>query len=350
MIKRQKLLVMTGGGTAGHCLPNLALAEELLKNNVKIHYIGGDGIEKQLVSQHKKIVYHQIKVEKLRRSMSFVNIAKNMMMPIKVFAGYLQAKQLLKELKPNVVFSKGGFVSVPVCFAARKLKIPIICHESDLSLGLASKLVYKKCECMFCSFEKTAMQSKKLIHSGSIIRQSILNVAKKSNKKQNEKTNLLVIGGSLGAAVLNGVVVDAADELCKYFNITLITGNGKKTTKTLPKNFVQIEYSTNIETLIDWADVVVSRAGSGTIFELAICNKKMLLVPLSKKRGSRGDQIQNAKEFEKLSLATVILEENLNKTVLLDKLLLLKYVQPKSKETKIGNEIILKKLYEFLNV
>ena len=325
-----KKMVLTGGGSAGHVIPALALIPGLKQAGFEVHFIGGSGIEKVLVQEN----FREISCEKLRRSFS----PKNLFLPLKVYKGYRQSLKLLKELRPALVFSKGGFTAVPVCFAAAKLKIPIVSHESDLTLGLANRLIYRKCKVMFCSFQETVLYGNKMRHSGSIIRSEILNLSLRA-ERSNLKT-VLILGGSLGAAALNNIVFDALPELTKKYNIIHICGRGK-TRKTEANNYTALEYTSEIEKLYAKADYVVSRAGSGTIFELLYLKKPMLLIPLPKK-SSRGDQLLNAQVFEKQGFAKVLQQENLTIASLLRELSALEdFKFPKTVPNIPGNEIVL---------
>ena len=310
-------IVLTGGGTAGHVYPSLAIKEEL-GDNYEYHYIGGNGMEKDIIAKEKDIIYHTIAPVKLVRKLTF----KNLLIPIKLIKSILQAKKNLKKIKPNIVFSKGGFVAVPVVIASHMLKIPIISHESDLSMGLANKIILRYCDVMCVSFEQTTKLSKKCLYTGQPIRKKILNGNKNnlnlSTNFNNQKRNLLIVGGSSGAEFLNNLVAENFDNLCKNYNILHLCGkNNKNQLQNL--NYKQIEYAQNMGDYLDWADIVLSRAGSGAINEFLALKKPMLLIPLSKKC-SRGDQIENAHLFESLNIALVLEEEDYNKDVLLKKL------------------------------
>lgn len=339
-----KKIVLCGGGSAGHVMPALALVPELEKHFGQIHYIGGKGIEKEIVCGAPSIAYHQITCEKLRRSFSL----KNLLLPFLVIKGYFEAKRTLKQIKPAVLFSKGGFVSVPVVYAAARLKIPVLSHESDLTLGLANKLIYKKSKIMFTTFSETARGLNKCIPAGAIIRESILEgnknkVTQKHNLDVSKKT-ILVIGGSLGAKAINEVVVKAAPTLTREYNVIHITGKGKLSDINLA-GYTELEYVNNVEDYFATADLVITRAGSGTIFELLALNKKMLLIPLSKK-ASRGDQILNAQNFERNGYALTLNEENLTVNTLLNKLTELKNFTPRPCKTSIANQTIINKILE----
>lgn len=316
-VKDKKIIVLTGGGTAGHVYPALAVKEKLT-NEYTVHYIGGKGMEKDIVKKEKDIVFHEIDAVKLQRKLTL----KNFLIPYKLFKSISACKRLLKEIKPNVVFSKGGFVSLPVVIAARSLKIPIVSHESDLSMGLANKIILRYCDVLATAFEKTAEGNKKCVYTGQPIREKVLNGNKNNlsfigslNKK---KKNLLIVGGSSGAKFLNEVIEKEIDKMIENFNIIHLTGKGNKS-KIDKAGYLPIEYANNMGDFLDLADIVISRAGSGAINEFLALRKPMLLVPLSKKC-SRGDQIENAKLFYKLGLCEMIEEEEYSTGKLLEKL------------------------------
>lgn len=315
-----KKIVLCGGGTAGHVYPALAVAEKL--KDYEIHFIGSDGIEKEILKQFPNIVYHQIPAVKLQRKLTF----KNFLIPIKLFKSIKIAKKELQKIKPDVIFSKGGFVSVPVALAGKKLKIPVISHESDLSFGLANKIILRACSCMCTTFKKTGEENKKCIHTGQPIRQKIFQGKKLSLGFNPTHPTLLVLGGSLGAKFLNDTIFENLDKLTEKYNIIHICG--KKNYKEIKHaNYTLIPFAKNIEDYYASADIVISRAGSGVINELLALEKPMLLIPLSKKC-SRGDQIENAKLFTKLGYSLMMEEEEYSFMLLIENLdKLTKYMQ-----------------------
>ena len=311
-------ICFTGGGTAGHIIPNIALIDEARKYYNKIIYIGGiDSMEKHMISPIKDVKFYDIHTAKLVRKSVF----KNIKLPINLIRGALDAKKILKREHPDVIFSKGGYVSVPVMIAAKKLNIPLFCHESDLTLGLANKIVSKYAKITFTSFEETAKKLPNGVWSGSPIKNKILLATREnSRKKLNIKTNkpvLLITGGSLGAKTINETVFSALDELTRRYFVLHILGKTPKPNFKSP-NYRCVEFADNMEDYIASADIVVSRAGSNTIFELLQKHRPMLLIPLSK--GSRGDQIENAKVFESKGFAKILYESNLSKETLLKSL------------------------------
>lgn len=316
-----KKIVLTGGGTAGHVMPHLAILPELEKIFDEIHYIGNkQGIEKDIIEKYKNIKYHEIPTVKLQRSFTF----KNLLIPIKLLNGIRKSKKILRQIKPNVMFSKGGYVAVPPAFAAARLKIPIISHESDSTMGLANKLIYKVSKSMCFSFSECAtLYHKKGVHSGSPIRPSIFagnknNVITKHNLYTHRPT-ILVMGGSLGAVYINKVITNSIDKLLEKYNVLHIVGKGNLQPHKSKKGYIQLEYVSNIEDYLACADLIISRAGSNSIFEFLALQKPMILIPLPK-TSSRGDQIINANLFKKAGYADVILQENLTPKTLENKI------------------------------
>ena len=308
-----KKIVLTGGGTAGHVYPALALIDRL--KDYEIHYIGGNGMERDILKKYSNIKYHEIPTVKLERKLTL----KNLFIPFKLLRSIKICKKTLKEISPNIVFSKGGFVSVPVAIAASKQKLPIISHESDLSMGLANRIILHYCDVMCTTFEETAKLNKKCVYTGQPIREKVFHGNKEKFVLDKTKPTLLVLGGSLGAKFLNNLIFENLDELTKYFNILHICGKNNFQ-KIAHENYINVAYAEDIENYYAAADIVLARAGSGVINELLALHKPMLLIPLSKKC-SRGDQIENAKLFEKLGYAITIEEENANFNLILENLL-----------------------------
>ncbi|MCR5746762.1 MAG: undecaprenyldiphospho-muramoylpentapeptide beta-N-acetylglucosaminyltransferase [Lachnospiraceae bacterium] len=317
-----KKIVLTGGGTAGHCYPNLALIPTLRDMGFDISYIGSyNGIERSLTEAVDGIRYFGIATGKLRRYFDI----KNFTDPFRVIKGFTEARHILKVLSPDIVFSKGGFVAVPVVKAAASLKIPVVIHESDMTPGLANKLSYNSANRICCSFKSTLklLPDKKGVLTGSPIRASLLKGdAKKARDflgmREGNYPFLMVIGGSQGAQRVNEAVREALPELTKKFNVIHLCGKGK-TDPTLNRleGYMQYEYiSKELADLYALSDIVISRAGSNAIFELLALNKPNLLIPLST-AGSRGDQLLNAEDFEKNGYSKVLREESLNTASLL---------------------------------
>ena len=316
-----KHIVLTGGGTAGHVTPNIALIPKLQEKGFQISYIGSyNGIEKSLI-QELGIPYYGISSGKLRRYFDIKNFSD----PFRVLKGYSQAKKLMKQLKPDVVFSKGGFVTVPVVLAAKKRKIPAIIHESDMTPGLANKLCLSSATKICCNFPETVstLPADKAVLTGTPIRQELLHGDKEAARNfcgfSSDKPVLLVIGGSLGAASVNENVRTILPELLKEFQVIHLCGKGK-TDSSLEHTagYVQYEYiKEELPDLFALADIVISRAGANAICELNALAKPNLLIPLSA-NASRGDQILNARSFERQGYSMVLEEEEITESVLMD--------------------------------
>ena len=316
-----KTIVLTGGGTGGHIIPHLSLLPLLKKHFNKIYYLGTSGLEKEIISKQPDITFCEISAQKMQRD----KFLKNLSLPFCLIKSVCSCKKLLKQIKPDVIFSKGGFVSVPVCLASKLLKIPIVSHESDLSLGLANKIIYKVCTTFCTSFYQTAQNLPKAIYTGSPIRQELFYGSKQKGYNLTGFNNpstptVMIIGGSTGALNLNKIIYSSLPTLTKKYNVIHIVGKNKAN-KTLPNypNYCQIEYCHDIQNLFAITDLVVSRAGSNAICEFLALKKPMLLVPLPL-TASRGDQIDNAKYFQKQNLALVLPQEELTEKSLINKL------------------------------
>lgn len=317
-----KRIVFTGGGTAGHVTPNIALFPKLKSMGYDIHYIGSyDGIEKKLIEDYR-IPYYGISTGKLRRYFD----VKNFTDPFRVAKGFAEAKKILKTLKPNIVFSKGGFVSVPVVRAAAALKIPCIIHESDMTPGLANNLCIPVAWKVCCNFPETMqnLPAEKAVLTGSPIREELT----KGNREKGlemcgfhaAKPVIMVIGGSLGAAGVNKLVREALPKLLEDFQVVHICGKEKIDNLLLnTKGYKQFEYvKEDLKDLFAMADIVISRAGANAICELLALRKPNLLIPLPA-HASRGDQILNAKSFEAQGFSMVADEDYLTAITLTEK-------------------------------
>ena len=305
----KKTICFTGGGTLGHVMPNLYLAEELGEYNLA--YIGSSGIEKETVKK-AGIKYYEINATKLRRGKFFANLG----LPFTLIKSIHQAKKILKEIKPDLIVSKGGYVALPVCIAGRKLHIPIISHESDYSFGLANKIILKFSDVMCVNYEHLATK-KKIVYTGPVISKDFKYSNIKANIKLDidvNKPTIMFIGGSSGSKVINNAVVGSLNTLCARYNIIHITGKGNKT-QAKCENYNQMEITDNIPYLMSISDLVVGRAGARVIFECAYMNKPMLLIPLQNGQ-SRGDQVQNANYFYNLGCAKILDEIKLSPTSL----------------------------------
>ena len=316
-----KRIVLTGGGTAGHVTPNMALSPRLQELGYEIHYIGSyDGIEKKLIEE-LQIPYYGISSGKLRRYFD----VKNFTDPFKVLKGFREARHTLAEIRPNVLFSKGGFVSVPVVLAAKRLHIPVIIHESDLTPGLANKICIPSAAKVCCNFPETLahLPADKAVLTGSPIRQELLEgnpiAALEFCHFTANKPVILVMGGSLGSAAINDTIRGVLPELLKTYQVIHLCGKGKldEGLNHTP-GYVQFEYiKKELRDLFALADIVISRAGANAICELLALHKPNILIPLSAK-ASRGDQILNARSFEAQGFSIVLEEEEVTNLTLLN--------------------------------
>ena len=316
-----KKIILTGGGTAGHVTPNIALIPKLRELGFDIHYIGSyNGIEKDLIEPFG-IPYHGISSGKLRRYFSLQNFTD----PFRVIKGFGEARKLIKNLKPDVIFSKGGFVSVPVVLAGKHNKVPTIIHESDMTPGLANKIAIPSATKVCCNFPETLehLPKDKAVLTGSPIRQELLSgnriAAMDLCHFSADKPVILVIGGSLGSVAVNNAVRLALPELLEHFQIVHLCGKGKvDDSLTSMKGYTQFEYiKDELRDIFALADIVISRAGANAICELLALRKPNLLIPLSA-NASRGDQILNARSFERQGFSMVLEEEELTKESLLE--------------------------------
>ncbi len=316
-----KRIVLTGGGTAGHVTPNIALIPTLRELGYDIQYIGSyEGIEKSLM-EDIGIPYHGISSGKLRRYFSLRNFTD----PFRVLKGFFEAGRLIKELKPDVLFSKGGFVSVPVVIAAGRKGVPVIIHESDMTPGLANKLCFRTARKICCNFPETVslLPSDKAVLSGSPIRKELLEGDPEKGREftgfNDDKPVVMVIGGSLGAANVNKAVRNILPELTKKYNVIHLTGNGKSddSLNDTP-GYRQYEYiKDELKDLFALSDIVISRAGANAICELLALKKPNLLIPLPS-ASSRGDQLLNARSFEKQGYSMLLTEDEITDERLLE--------------------------------
>lgn len=318
-----KKIVLTGGGTAGHVTPNIALLPYLKDAGYEISYIGSyDGIEKKLITDFD-IPYYGIATGKFRRYLDI----KNLTDPFRVIKGLAEARKHLKKIKPDVVFSKGGFVSVPVVRAAASLHIPCIIHESDMTPGLANKLCIPVAKKICCNFPETLsmLPEEKAVLTGSPIRDELAKGDKLAAldmcRFTANKPVIMVIGGSLGAASINKAVREALPKLLTDFQIVHICGKDKIDNMLLHvEGYVQFEYvKSELKDLFAMADIVISRAGANSICELLALKKPNLLIPLSA-NSSRGDQILNANSFESQGFSMVIDDDYLSADLLTEKI------------------------------
>jgi UDP-N-acetylglucosamine--N-acetylmuramyl-(pentapeptide) pyrophosphoryl-undecaprenol N-acetylglucosamine transferase len=310
-----KTLVFTGGGTAGHVMPNLALAPRLLENGWELHYLGSSTGPERELAEAAGIPFHAISTGKLRRYFSWRNFTD----PLRVLKGAFDAFRLLGALKPDIVFSKGGFVSVPVVYAAALRGIPVVLHESDLTPGLANRLSLPFCRTICASFPETLdhLPKNKAALTGTPIREELFHGDREKGLEflgfTGDKPVLLVMGGSLGSKAVNDALRANLSWVLEHTQVVHLCGKG-----WLDKDFEgragyrQFEFlGPELGHVLTAADRVVSRAGANSLFELLALRKPMLLIPLPGK-ASRGDQILNAASFAQRGLAHVLLQENLN--------------------------------------
>lgn len=309
-----KRIIFTGGGSAGHVTVNIALIPHFLSTGWNVDYIGSqDGIEANLIGQLPEVPYHAISTGKLRRYFSWRNFSD----PFKVLKGIMDASRIIKRLKPDVIFSKGGFVSVPVVIGGWLHNIPIVIHESDITPGLANKIAIPFATRVCLTFSETThyIRSPKAIFVGAIVREEL----KQGNAEDGftfcnlsrQKPILLIMGGSQGSRLLNQVVRENLGSLLAKFQIIHICGNRQVDPAIQETGYIQFEFvHKELANLLAISDLVISRAGANAIFELLTLKKPMLLIPLSK-AASRGDQLQNAQSFQKAGYCTVLLEEEM---------------------------------------
>ena len=312
--KMKSKILFTGGGSAGHVTPNIAIISKV-KKDFDVIYVGSkDGIEKKLINDIGT-KYFEISTGKLRRYFSI----KNFTDPFKVILGFSEASSIMKREKPNIVFSKGGFVSVPVVIAAYFNNIPVVLHESDITPGLANKICIPFCKKVCVTFEEclNKIGSKKAVLTGPPIRDELLNgsrlLGEEFCKFKVRKPVLLLMGGSSGSLKLNKILRESLPEILIKFNVVHLCGKNNLDNQIVKLDgYKQYEYLTGeLANVMTMADVIVSRAGSNSIFEILALRKPNLLIPLSKS-ASRGDQILNAKSFEKKGYSSVLMEEDLS--------------------------------------
>ncbi len=309
-----KRIVLTGGGTAGHVTPNIALLPRLREADYEVFYIGShNGIEKKLI-EAQGIPYYGISSGKLRRYFDINNFID----PFRVIKGFAEASSLMKELRPDVVFSKGGFVSVPVVMAARQCQVPVICHESDVTPGLANRLSMPCATKICCNFPETLkhLPAKKAVLTGCPIRQELLGGSRRKALEltgfTEDRPVLLAMGGSLGAAAINRAIRLSLEELLENFQVLHLCGKGKLDAALAnTPGYVQYEYiQDELPDLFALCDIIVSRAGANAICEFLKLRKPALLIPLPR-NASRGDQILNANSFKRQGFSMVLEEEDL---------------------------------------
>ena len=311
---KMKTIVLTGGGTAGHVTPNLALIPRLKADGWEIHYIGAaNSPEQNLINDVEGVTFHTVSVGKLRRYFDL----KNFTDPFRVIHGIGQAVGLIRKIKPNAVFSKGGFVSVPVVYGAAINHVPVVIHESDMTPGLANRLSapFAKVEC--CTFPEAIKYTHgKGVHTGTPIRPEILSGSRKGGLERfgfdESRPVLMVVGGSTGARAINQALWQALPRLTENFQVLHLCGKGNSNASfTGMRNYVQQEYlNEEMADAYACADIIVSRAGANSLCEILAARKPALLIPYPKS-ASRGDQLLNAESFRARGLSRVLLQEDM---------------------------------------
>lgn len=309
-----KKIVLTGGGTAGHVTPNLALIPRLLQDGWEVHYIGAaNSAEEGLIARVPEVTFHTVSVGKLRRYFD----PKNFSDPFRVIKGVAQATRIIRRLKPNVVFSKGGFVSVPVVYGAKLNGVPVVTHESDMTPGLANKLCMPVAKVQCCTFPEAVKYAKgKGVHTGTPIRPEVLSGDRRKARERfgfnDSRPVLMVVGGSSGAQAVNQVVWQALPRLTENFQVLHLCGKGNLNDSAEgTANYVQKEYlNEEMADAYACADVIVSRAGANALCEILAARKPALLIPYPK-GASRGDQLLNAESFRQRGLSRVLLQEDM---------------------------------------
>ncbi|ANS74224.1 UDP-N-acetylglucosamine--N-acetylmuramyl-(pentapeptide) pyrophosphoryl-undecaprenol N-acetylglucosamine transferase [Paenibacillus yonginensis] len=311
---QRKKIVFTGGGSAGHVSVNLALIPSMQERGFETYYIGShSGIEAGLIAGLPNVPYTGISTGKLRRYLDMENLKD----PFRIIKGVAEAHRAIRTLKPDIVFSKGGFVSVPVVLAASLNRVPVIIHESDITPGLANRIALPFARKVCVTFPEAARHVKngKAVHVGAIVRDELFSGSAARGRAfcglSAGKPIMVCMGGSLGSAKLNRVIRNNLEKLLPHFQIVHLCGKGQTDPGLDKKGYAQFEYITEqLPDVLAAADLVVSRAGSNSIFEFLALNKPMLLIPLSK-AASRGDQLLNAESFRSAGYADVLLEEDI---------------------------------------
>lgn len=306
-------ILFTGGGSAGHVVPNLALIHELrAEGKADVCYIGTNGLEKSLVLQ-RKIPFHEIVCPKLTRGGGVRGFWRNTKIPVQFFRAVREAEEGLRAFRPDVVFSKGGYVALPVVFAARKLKIPCFAHESDFSLGLANRLSAKKCDAVFTSFPETAQTLKNGRYVGALLHPALFEANEKAARKTfgipEQAKVLLVFGGGSGSTAINEALRARLPRLTKKYFVLHVCGKGNLVQTNIP-NYRQESFLSDMGSAYACADLILSRAGAGAVFETLALHKPALFVPLE--GATRGDQKENAAYFARKGLCRILPQAELS--------------------------------------
>ena len=351
-----KKIVLTGGGTGGHVTPNLALIPRLQADGWEISYIGSEnGVERELITAVPGIKYYGISVGKLRR----YHDLKNLSDPFRVIKGLAQATHIIRKIKPDVLFSKGGFVSVPAVYGAALNHVPIVTHESDLTPGLANKLCLRYSMAQCCAFpEAVRYAGDKGVYTGSPIRTELMKGSRAAGLKRfglkEDKKVLLVMGGSSGAQAINEAVRAALPKLLGSFQVLHLCGKGNLDPKLEnTEGYVQCDYLTDgMADAYACAEIMVSRAGANSLFEILALKKPVLLIPYPKGAG-RGDQEENAASFLKRGLCKVLEQADLTPDTLWDKVVELYHDRGTIRDAMAqepcldGTDAVLEQIYKF---
>lgn len=306
-------IVFTGGGSAGHVIPNIAIIEELQKSHrFDLYYFGTDGIERSLIAP-LKLPYVSYSAPKLKRGSGWNALKNNLTIPSRLHAAVKHAKSELQRIQPDLIFSKGGYVSMPVVLAASKLNIPCITHESDLSPGLANRLIQGKCKRVLTAFPETAKHFKQGVYCGQPLRASLFNIPKAQAKKTltdgTTRKVVLIFGGGSGSTAINDAVRRVAPKLCRKYHLLHVCGKGNVVDSRI-EHYQQFEFIEDMGTAYACADLIVSRAGAGAIFESMALKKPAVFIPLEGQ--TRGDQKENAEYFLDKKLCYVLPQSRLN--------------------------------------
>ena len=335
-----KTILFCGGGSAGHVIPNIALIEEL-KDNFKCVYVGTDGIEKDICAQNN-VEFYECNTPKLVRGKILVNLK----LPFRLIKSVNKAGELLDIIKPDLIFSKGGYACVPAVLAAKKRGITVITHESDLHPGLATKFIARRCNKVLTSFPQTAKKFGNGIYVGSPIRKNLFNVNRAKALEYyglDFRPTILVLGGGSGSKIINENISKIAAKLCKDYNILHVCGKNNLANTSI-YGYKQIEFAKDMGMVYACADAAISRCGSNSAFELMTLKIPTLFIPLGNS-ASRGDQIDNAEYFKDKGLCNVLNEKELTPENLYDSIL--SVINDKNIKTalnkcdvKCGNELI----------
>ncbi len=301
-----KKIMFCGGGSAGHVIPNIAVIEDI-KKDYSVCYAGTDAIEEN-ICRTNNVEFHKFEAVKLIRGKIF----RNILIPFKLLKSIKQAGEILDRVKPDLVFCKGGYACIPPAFAAKKRGIPVLTHESDLSAGLANKIISNKCKKVLTAFPSTASDFKNGVYTGTPMRQSLFNRSREYSVGYfglDERPNLIVFGGGSGSKIINENLRKNLFGLCKKVNVLHICGKGNLIDSSV-YGYRQIEFSNDMGMIYACADAAVARCGSNSANELIALKIPTLFIPLQNS-ASRGDQVKNAEYFLKEGLCRVLPEKEL---------------------------------------